>query len=103
MVISWFKLRQRNLGPLPDAGGWAVNARAKINMPFGAQLTSSARIPEKCGTLALGPFQGRERAVPVPHGRCGRCHHSCRTLLAPGRPVRKRAFTCCKDKLWLSI
>jgi hypothetical protein len=56
MIIAWFKLRQRNLGPLLDAGGWAVNARAKINIPFGAQLTSFARIPEGSERSIFDPF-----------------------------------------------
>ena len=46
MIIAWFKLRQRNLGPILDANGWAINARAKLNIPFGASLTSLAQLPE---------------------------------------------------------
>ncbi|MFA6032942.1 MAG: hypothetical protein WC889_08600, partial [Myxococcota bacterium] len=45
MMVAWLKLRQRNLGPLLDANGWAVNAKAKINIPFGASLTSTAELP----------------------------------------------------------
>ena len=43
MIIAWLKLRKRNLGPILDANGWAVNAKAKINMPFGGSLTRSPR------------------------------------------------------------
>jgi hypothetical protein len=32
MLIAWLKLRKRNLGPILDANGWAVNARAKITV-----------------------------------------------------------------------
>jgi len=46
MIIAWFKLRQRNLGPILDANGWAINARAKLNIPFGASLTALAQLPE---------------------------------------------------------
>ena len=42
MMLAWLKLRKRNLGPLLDANGWAVNARARINVPFGAALTRVA-------------------------------------------------------------
>lgn len=35
MLVAWLKLRQRNLGPILDANGWAVNAKAKLNVPFG--------------------------------------------------------------------
>jgi hypothetical protein len=45
MLIAWLKLRQRNLGPLLDANGWAVNAKAKINLPFGRALTATAALP----------------------------------------------------------
>src|SRR6185503_3005386 len=31
MLIAWLKLRQRNLGPILDANGWAVNGRVKMN------------------------------------------------------------------------
>jgi hypothetical protein len=46
MAIAWLKLRQRNLGPLLNANGWAVNQQARINMPFGASLTDVAAIPK---------------------------------------------------------
>jgi hypothetical protein len=45
MVLAWLKLRQRNLGPLLDANGWAINAKAKINLPFGRSLTAVAKLP----------------------------------------------------------
>jgi hypothetical protein len=45
MVIAWLKLRKRNLGPILDANGWAVNARAKMNVPFGGALTGVAALP----------------------------------------------------------
>ena len=46
MAIAWLKLRKRNLGPILDANGWAVNAKAKLNVPFGASLTGVAKLPE---------------------------------------------------------
>lgn len=46
MVIAWLKLRQRNLGPILDANGWAVNAPVKMNVPFGSTLTTVARLPD---------------------------------------------------------
>lgn len=45
MLIAWLKLRQRNLGPLLDANGWAINAAARINVPFGRSLTKVAKLP----------------------------------------------------------
>ena len=34
MVLAWFKLRKRNLGPLLDANGWAVNMRPTSTSPL---------------------------------------------------------------------
>jgi hypothetical protein len=45
VVMAILKLRKRNLGPILDANGWAVNAKAKLNIPFGATLTSVAKLP----------------------------------------------------------
>lgn len=45
MAIAWLKLRQRNLGPILDANGWAVNGRVKMNVPFGAKLTTVGHVP----------------------------------------------------------
>lgn len=47
MYLAWLKLRDRNLAPVLNANGWAVNASAKINMPFGNTLTQAAKIPVK--------------------------------------------------------
>jgi len=56
MVIAWFKLRSRTLGPLLDANGWAINARAKINLPFGRSLTQMARLPENAERALFDPY-----------------------------------------------
>jgi hypothetical protein len=45
VVLATLKLRKRNLGPILDANGWAVNGKAKLNIPFGATLTSVAKLP----------------------------------------------------------
>lgn len=45
MLIAWLKLRQRNLGPILDANGWAINGRVKMNVPFGGRLTETATLP----------------------------------------------------------
>lgn len=45
MLIAFLKLRKRNLGPILDANGWAVNAKAKVNVPFGTSLTGVAKLP----------------------------------------------------------
>jgi hypothetical protein len=45
VVMAYVKLRKRNLGPLLDASGWAINAQAKVNVPFGTTLTETAKLP----------------------------------------------------------
>jgi hypothetical protein len=63
MLIAALKLRQRNLGPLLDANGWAVNTRAKINIPFGEYLTRRATLP---------PGSYRDLLDPYAESRAGR-------------------------------
>ncbi len=46
MVMAWMKLRRRNIAPLLNANGWAVNAASKISIPFGETLTDIARYPK---------------------------------------------------------
>lgn len=45
MLMAALRLRQRNLGAILDANGWAVNTRAQINMAFGKTLTKMAELP----------------------------------------------------------
>ena len=60
MLIAWLKLRQRNLGPILDANGWAVNGRVKMNVKFGGSLTSVAAVPRDA-VPAADPF-GEKRS-----------------------------------------
>ena len=46
MVLAWLKLRRRNIAPLLNANGWAVNAASKISIPFGETLTDIAKYPK---------------------------------------------------------
>ena len=61
MLIAWLKLRQRNIGPLLDANGWAVNAMAKINIPFGEALTQMACFPQGSNHLLGDPFAKKKK------------------------------------------
>lgn len=62
MLIAWLKLRQRTLGPILDANGWAINGRVKVNIPLGTSLTHLAVIPEGATTLKDDPFEDRGAA-----------------------------------------
>lgn len=46
MILAWLKLRRRNIAPLLNANGWAVNAASKISIPFGETLTDIAKYPK---------------------------------------------------------
>ncbi|MBQ9538770.1 MAG: hypothetical protein IJU95_05825 [Treponema sp.] len=63
MFIAWFKLRQRNIAPILDASGWAVNGNVKINIPLGASLTSLPVRPEGSHLDTYDPF--RQKKFPL--------------------------------------
>jgi hypothetical protein len=46
MFIAWRKLKKRDLGPILNANGWAINANALVNTKFGKTLTSLAKFPK---------------------------------------------------------
>ncbi len=46
MFLAWQKLRKRNLGPVLNANGWAINSVILVNIIFGATLTSVAKYPK---------------------------------------------------------
>ena len=45
MILAWVKLRKRNLAPLLNANGWAINADAIVSVLFGNTLTEKADFP----------------------------------------------------------
>lgn len=44
--LAWSKLRGRNLGPVLNANGWAINSKVLVNILFGGKLTSVAKYPK---------------------------------------------------------
>ncbi len=61
VLIAALKLRHRNLGPILDACGWAVNARLRINIPFGTALTPVAQLPEGAERSFSDPYAEKKR------------------------------------------
>ncbi|MEJ8851556.1 hypothetical protein [Variovorax rhizosphaerae] len=59
MLIAWLKLRQRSLGPLLDASGWAINGRMKVNVRLGASLSKTAQVPRHAIRMLRDPFAER--------------------------------------------
>nr|HET7858367.1 hypothetical protein [Caldimonas sp.] len=64
MFIAWMKLRQRNLGPILDANGWAVNTLTRINIPLGTALTELPRIPAGSRRIKTDPYAPRAHVWP---------------------------------------
>jgi hypothetical protein len=65
VVLAWFKLRSRNLGPILDANGWAINARARINIPFGTSLTALAQLPAHAERALTDPYAEKRSRWPL--------------------------------------
>lgn len=61
MIIAWLKLRKRNLAPILDANGWAINAHAVVNIPFGNTLTHIASLPKNARINLIDPFSNKKR------------------------------------------
>jgi hypothetical protein len=61
MLLAWLKLRRRNLGPILDANGWAINSRARINVAFGAAMTELARLPPGSTKSSRDPFADKKK------------------------------------------
>jgi hypothetical protein len=64
MVLAWFKLKRRNLGPILDACGWAINARVHINIPFGTSLTALPHLPLGAHRSLADPYAERKSIWP---------------------------------------
>ena len=56
MFIAWLKLRKRNISPILNANGWAVNASAKISIRFGNALSEQACFPLSAKMRGQDPF-----------------------------------------------
>ena len=56
MLIAWLKLRQRSLGPILDASGWAINGRMNINLGLGRSLSQTARVPVNAKRNYADPY-----------------------------------------------
>jgi len=63
MIIAWLKLRKRNLAPILDANGWAINARAIVNIPFGNTLTHLVKLPLNAAINLNDPFTKKKNPL----------------------------------------
>jgi len=63
-MLAWFKLKRRNLGPILDACGWAINARVRINIPFGTSLTALPNLPAGAHRSLVDPYAEKKSLWP---------------------------------------
>ncbi len=56
VLLAWIKLRQRTLGAILDANGWAINGRILINLPLARSLTDVRTLPENSTRSLTDPF-----------------------------------------------
>ncbi len=61
MLLAFLKLRQRNLAPILDANGWAINTKTKMNVPFGSVLTNVAKLPTNAERSLDDPYAEKQR------------------------------------------
>jgi hypothetical protein len=64
MLLAGMKLRLRNLAPLLDACGWAINSRVHISIPFGGTLTQLASLPPGSKRSLRDPYAPKRRLWP---------------------------------------
>jgi hypothetical protein len=68
MLIAWLKLRQRSLGPILDASGWAINGRMRVNVRLGGSLSQTPHLPANSRRSLRDPYaekHGMARTVAV--------------------------------------
>ena len=65
MLIAWLKLRQRNIGPILDANGWAVNAHGAHQRPLRRRAHRLADAAAGRVALAAGSVRREEAALEL--------------------------------------
>jgi len=56
VILAYFRLRARDLGPILNACGWAVNTRIRMTMALGRKLTQEAALPEGSERQLTDPY-----------------------------------------------
>ena len=63
MLFAAMKLRRRSLGPILEAGGWAINGNVKIGIPLAKAFTDMPKKPAGSRTSGIDPY--REKSFPA--------------------------------------
>ncbi len=64
MILAAIKLRKRDLSPILNAEGWAINGRLKLNLIFGAALSHLGNLPPNSIRMLNGPTR-KEKTLPL--------------------------------------
>lgn len=56
VLIAYFKLRKRDVAPILNACGWAVNRRIRMTLKLGHMLTKEATLPPDSHRKLLDPY-----------------------------------------------
>jgi hypothetical protein len=56
MILTWFKLRARNVAPILNACGWAVNRNLRLTIKLGRIFTTEAALPAHSERQLIDPF-----------------------------------------------
>lgn len=56
MILTWFKLRARDVAPILNACGWAINRRLRLSLKLGRLFTTEAKLPPNAERQLNDPF-----------------------------------------------
>lgn len=60
VIITWFNLRARNIAPILNAGGWAINRPLKFSFKLAGIWTCLAQLPEHATVSKVDPYADRK-------------------------------------------
>ncbi len=56
VILTWFKLRARDVAPILNACGWAVNRRLRLSLKLGRIFTTEATVPANAERQLTDPY-----------------------------------------------
>ena len=65
MILAAIKLRRRDLSPILNAEGWAINGRLKLNFVFGSALSHLASLPPNAIRMLNDPYAPKKKPWPL--------------------------------------
>jgi hypothetical protein len=65
MILAAIKLRKRDMSPILNAEGWAINGRLKLNLLFGAALSHLGNLPPNSIRMLNDPYAPKRKPWPL--------------------------------------